>query len=76
MKDKHIDIEELQSLKNQIKMLKASEKEHARRFDKIHKAFNELLDEHLDLKRHQGHERFERENEYYWIEKAGLTDLT
>jgi len=67
-------MKEIEVLSNDNLMLRASERELERKQEKLRRAFNDLLNEYLELKDQLGHGDFREENQYHWVDKAGLLD--
>ena len=67
-------MKEIEILSNDNLMLRASERELERKQEKLRRAFNDLLNEYLELKDQLGHGDFREENQYHWVDKAGLLD--
>jgi hypothetical protein len=67
-------MKEIEILSNDNLMLRASERELERKQEKLKRAFNDLLNEYLELKDQLGHGDFREENQYHWVDKAGLLD--
>ena len=67
-------MKEIEVLSNDNLMLRAGEREMERKHEKLKRAFNDLLNEYLELKERLGHGDFREENQYHWVDKAGLLD--
>jgi hypothetical protein len=50
--------------------LEVENKEMFSRYHKLRRAFNELLDEHQELRERH----YQSNNQYDWVERAGLLD--
>lgn len=65
---------EIEMVSNANLMLSAENVELERSYEKIRRAFNDLLNEYLELKDQLGHGDFREENQYHWVDKAGMLD--
>ena len=67
-------MKEIETLSNNNLLLRASNNDLEKQYDKLRKTFNELLDVHLEMRDKFGFGEFIQDYKYDWIEKAGLTD--
>ena len=68
-------IEQIENLQNENATYKAGLKDLYNDYAKLLKAFNELLDVHLEMREKFGFGEFVQDYKYDWIDKAGLTDM-
>ena len=57
-------------ISDKLMKLEVENKEMFSRYHKLRKAFNELLDEHQELRERH----YQQNNQYDWVERAGLLD--
>jgi len=67
-------MKEIEILSNNNLLLRASNNDLEKQYDKLRETFNELLDVHLEMRDRFGFGEFIQDYKYDWIEKAGLTD--
>ena len=67
-------MKEIETLSNNNLLLRASNNDLEKQYDKLRETFNELLDVHLEMREKFGFGEFIQDYKYDWIEKAGLTD--
>jgi len=67
-------MKEIETLSNNNLLLRASNNDLEKQYDKLRETFNELLDVHLEMRDRFGFGEFIQDYKYDWIEKAGLTD--
>jgi len=57
-------------ISDKLMKLEVENKEMFSRYHKLRRAFNELLDEHQELRERH----YQSNNQYDWVERAGLLD--
>ena len=57
-------------ISDKLMKLEVENKEMFSRYNKLRRAFNELLDEHQELRERH----YQSNNQYDWVERAGLLD--
>jgi hypothetical protein len=57
-------------ISDKLMKLEVENKEMFSRYHKLRRAFNELLDEHQELRERH----YQSNNQYDWVDKAGLLD--
>ena len=57
-------------ISDKLMKLEVENKEMFLRYHKLRRAFNELLDEHQELRERH----YQQNNQYDWVDKAGLLD--
>jgi hypothetical protein len=57
-------------ISDKLMKLEVENKEMFSRYHKLRRAFNELLDEHQELRERH----YQQNNQYDWVDKAGLLD--
>ena len=57
-------------ISDKLMKLQVENKEMFSRYHKLRRAFNELLDEHQELRERH----YQSNNQYDWVERAGLLD--
>ena len=57
-------------ISDKLMKLEVENKEMFSRYHKLRRAFNELLDEHQELRERH----YQQNNQYDWVERAGLLD--
>jgi hypothetical protein len=68
-------LKDLEMVSNNNLLLRAEITEREKQYLKIRRAFNKLLDEHLELRSRCGLSDFNDECQYKWVDEAGLNDV-
>jgi hypothetical protein len=67
-------MKEIETISNDNLLLRATITDLDKKYDKLLKGFNELLDVHLEMRERFGFGEFTQDYKYDWIDRAGLID--